>query len=294
MTTDDPPASIPVGSEVVAPSEMEADPTPPIVGPRDVAVLPIRHTVLFPFAILPLNVGRKKNVQLLGDVMSGDRTLAVFTQRNHDQEEPAHEDLHPIGTLAVVLRMVRLPDERVSILVQGSARIRLEAPLAREPYLTARVAPIAEIETKDVETEALAATLIQEFERIVALSPGLPVEAVIAAKNQGSPGRLADFLASLLEIVPQEKQRLLEMVNVKNRLQALHALLAHQGGRRVAGADRGAEAEDRGGADAAGGTARGGPRAGASDPHPRAGAGIYRVAHLSRVALRHAVGHRHQ
>jgi ATP-dependent Lon protease len=228
MTTDDAPATIPVGSEIVAAPEPETEPPLPIVGPRDIAILPIRHTVLFPFAILPLNVGRKKNVQLLSDVMSGDRTLAVFTQRDADQEEPGHEDLHPLGTLAVVLRMVRLPDERVSILVQGSARIRLEAALARDPYLTGRIAPVAEIETKDVETEALAATLIQEFERIVALSQGLPVEAVIAAKNQGSPGRLADFLASLLEIPAAEKQRLLEMVNVKNRLQALHALLAHQ------------------------------------------------------------------
>src|SRR5204862_6128383 len=155
MTTDDAPDTIPVGSETVVSSESEIEPAPPIVGPRDIAVLPIRHTVLFPFAILPLNVGRKKNVQLLGDVMSGDRTIAVFTQRDADQEDPSHEDLHPLGTLAVVLRMVRLPDERVSILVQGSARIRLEAPLAREPYLTARVAPIAEIETTDVETEAL-------------------------------------------------------------------------------------------------------------------------------------------
>jgi ATP-dependent Lon protease len=228
MTTDDPQATIPVGSEVVTPSGPEAEPTPPIVGPRDVPVLPIRHTVLFPFAILPLNVGRKRNVQLLTDVMSGDRTLAIFTQRQPDQEDPAHQDLHPIGTLAVVLRMVRLPDERVSILVQGSARIRLEAGLAHDPYLTARVTPVAEIESKDVETEALAATLIQEFERIVALSQGLPVEAVIAAKNQATPGRLADFLASLLELPAEEKQRLLEMLNVKNRLQALHALLTHQ------------------------------------------------------------------
>jgi ATP-dependent Lon protease len=227
-TADDAPAPVPVGGETVAEPESEREPAPAMVGPREVPILPIRHTVLFPFAILPLNVGRQQNVQLLGDVMSTDRTIAVFTQRDAEKEDPTHADLHSMGTLAVVLRMVRLPDERVSILVQGSARIRLEAPLASEPYLTGRVAPVTEVESTDVETEALAATLIQEFERIVALSQGLPVEAVIAAKNQGSPGRLADFLASLLEIPAPEKQKLLETIRVKNRLQALHALLTHQ------------------------------------------------------------------
>jgi ATP-dependent Lon protease len=227
LPADDTPPKIPLGSETVTPEAVET-PDPTLLGPRDAPVLPIRHTVLFPFAILPLNVGRKKNVQLLGEVMSTDRTVALFTQREPDQEDPGPEDLHALGTLAVVLRMVRLPDERVSILVQGTARVRLEAGIAREPYLTARVAPVAEVETTDVETEALAATLIHQFERIVSLSQALPVEAVIAAKNQGSPGRLADFLASLLEIPAPEKQRLLETLNVKNRLQALSAILSHQ------------------------------------------------------------------
>ena len=198
------------------------------VAPRAVPVLPIRHTVLFPFAILPLSVGREKSVRLLNDVMAGDRVIAVFAQRDPSVDNPGPTDLYPVGTLAVVLRMVKLPDQRLSILVRGTARVHLESALQRDPYLAARVTPITEIDSSDLETEALSTALITEFERIVSISQGLPIEAVVAAKNQGAPGRLTDFMASLLELPTPEKQHLLEMVNIKERLQTLNAVLAHQ------------------------------------------------------------------
>ncbi len=216
-----PPNAGPIGDE-------GPEPELPPPGPRDAPVLPIRHTVLFPFAILPLSVGRKKNLRLLNDVMAGDRVIAAFAQRDPNVQDPAPSDLYAAGTLAVVLRMVRLPDERVSILLQGTARVQLGTPLQREPYLVARVAPMAEIESEDLETEALATALVSEFERMAALSQNVPIEAVVAAKNQSSPGRLADFMASLLELPTPEKQSLLEMLNVKDRLQVLNAALAHQ------------------------------------------------------------------
>ena len=203
-------------------------PPAPLAGPLEVPVLPIRHTVLFPFAILPLSVGRKKNLMALNQVMAGDRTIAVFTQRDAEVEDPGPGDLNPIGTLAVVLRMVRLPDERVSIIVQGTTRVRLAEPLAREPFMKARVTPLAESETRDVETEALSQSLLVAFERIVGMSQGLPVEAVVAARNQTTPGRLSDFMASLLEIPVAEKQRLLETLDGKERLRILNGALAHQ------------------------------------------------------------------
>ena len=198
------------------------------VGPREVAVLPIRHTVLFPFAILPLSVGRKKNLAVVNDVMAGDRTIAVFTQKDGNVEDPAPSDLHSVGTLAVVLRMVRLSDERVSIIVQGTARVNLDAPVRREPYLVARVSPLTEVESNDLETEALSQTLLTEFERLVTMSQNLPAEAVMAARSQAPVGRLADFLASLLEMPVQEKQRLLETLDAKQRLRTLSAILVHQ------------------------------------------------------------------
>jgi ATP-dependent Lon protease len=207
--------------------ESGSAPKPP-TGPREVPVLPVRHTVLFPFAILPLSVGRRKNLLALNEVMAGDRTIAVFTQSDTDADDPTPSQIHSVGTLAVVLRMVRLPDERVSIIVQGTTRVSFDAPVRREPFLVARVTPLPEVETKDVETEALSQSLLGAFERLVTMSQSLPMEAVLAARNQTAPGRLADFLASLLEMPAPEKQRLLETLDPKERLRILNAALAHQ------------------------------------------------------------------
>jgi ATP-dependent Lon protease len=193
--------------------------------PGVVRVLPIRDTVVFPLAILPLGVGREKSVRLLNDAVAGDRTLAVFMQRDA-AEDPAPADLHPVGTLCNVLRMVRLPDGQLSALLQGMARVRLGEPAALEPYLTARVEPLTEVELDDIETEALAKTLLDQFEKLVALSPQVPGEAVVTARTQTSAGRTGDFVASLLELPAADRQQLLETLDVKQRLQSLNEILA--------------------------------------------------------------------
>jgi ATP-dependent Lon protease len=197
----------------------------PLTGPRVVKVLPVRDTVVFPLGILPLGAGREKSVHLLNDVVAGDRTLAVFMQKGA-QDDPTPDDLHRVGTLCSVLRMVRLSDGQISAILQGAARVRLDQVESLEPYITAKVEPLAEIEVDDVETEALAKTLLDQFARVVALSPGVPDEAVGTARAQSSPGRQGDFVASLLELTPDDKQRLLETLDVKRRLQDLHAILA--------------------------------------------------------------------
>jgi ATP-dependent Lon protease len=192
-----------------------------------VRVLPVRDTVVFPFGILPLGAGREKSVRLLSEAVAADRTIAVFLQKG-EAEDPAPSDLHPVGTLCQILRMVRMPDGQVSAILQGTARVRIAAIEAREPYLTARVEPLAEIEVADVETEALAKTLLDQFARVVALSPQVADEAVATARAQSSPGRLADFVASLLELPADDRQRLLEALDVKRRLQDLHGVLARE------------------------------------------------------------------
>ncbi|MEK7329537.1 MAG: endopeptidase La [Candidatus Eisenbacteria bacterium] len=198
-----------------------------LTGPRVVRVLPVRDTVVFPFGILPLGVGREKSVRLLNDAVAGDRTLAAFMQRDAAQD-PTPADLHTVGTLCHVLRMVRLPDGQLSVILQGMARVRLEETAALEPYLTARVAPLAEVELDDVETEALAKTLLDQFEKVVSLSPNVPGEAVATARAQSSAGRTGDFIASLLELAPDDRQRLLETLDVKQRLQSLNEILARE------------------------------------------------------------------
>jgi ATP-dependent Lon protease len=193
--------------------------------PRVAKVLAVRETVVFPLGILPLGAGREKSVRLLNDAVGGDRTLAVFMQRG-SEDDPAPAALHPVGTLCNILRMVRLPDGQISAILQGVARVRLGKVESLEPYITAVVEPLAEVELDDVETEALAKTLVDLFARVVAISPQLPDEAVTTARSQSTPGRQADFMASLIELSPEEKQRLLETLDVKRRLQDLHGILA--------------------------------------------------------------------
>jgi len=199
---------------------------PPV---REVPILPVRHTVLFPFAFLPFNIGRSRSINLLNDVMAGDRTIAVVTQKDGAVEEPSPGDLHGIGTLATVLRMVRIADDRISILVQGITRVRVLEVLAEEPYLKARVETLGEEEKEgDVETGALEKAVVSQFEKVVAISPNVPDEAAAAARNQQGSGRVADFIASLLDLKAEDKQALLEELDVRQRLQRLTEILARE------------------------------------------------------------------
>ena len=179
---------------------------------RQVPILPVRQTVLFPYAILPLNVGRPGSVQLLNEVMAGDRTIAVVAQRDPATDSPGLSDLHALGTLATVLRMVRAGDNRLNILVQGVSRVEF----------------IGDREADDVETDALVKNVIGQFERVVSLSPNVPDEAVVAAREQSSPGKVADFIASLLDLPVEDKQGLLEKLEVRERLKMLTEVLARE------------------------------------------------------------------
>ncbi|HEY6867678.1 MAG TPA: endopeptidase La [Candidatus Eisenbacteria bacterium] len=202
---------------------------PPAPGEsRVLPVLPVRHTVLFPLAILPLNVGREPSVQLLNDVLAADRTIVVACQKDPSTEEPRAGDLHEVASIGTVLRMLRFPDNHFSVLVQGVARVRLTSIESTEPYLRARVVTLAEREAEDVETAALVKEVMAQFERVVALSPTVPDEAVGAAREQPGPGRLGDFIASLLELPSEDKQKLLETLDAKERLRATHQLLARE------------------------------------------------------------------
>ena len=216
---------VPVAADASAPPEA---PAPTMKGPRELPVLPVRHTVLFPFAILPLNVGRERSVALLNDVMAGDRTIAVLAQKDGVVEDPGFADLYETGTLGTVLRMVRFPDERYSVLVQGIERVKILHPVADQPYLKARFEGLPESSDESVETEALVKNVLEQFERVVALVPAIPDEAVSAARNQTGSGQIADFIASLLELPAEDKQKLLETLDAKERLRLLTGVLGRE------------------------------------------------------------------
>jgi len=143
--------------------------------PTELPILPLRDTVLFPNAFMPLAVARESSVALIDDAIAGDKQIAVFTQRNAGDEEPGQDALFPVGTFAHIHKMFKLPDGSLRLIVQGLARIRLDEVTARTPYLRGRISELPDIvaEAGNVETDALVRNIRTNFQHIVELSPVL-------------------------------------------------------------------------------------------------------------------------
>jgi ATP-dependent Lon protease len=199
--------------------------------PEQVPILPLRDTVLFPQSALPLGAGRESSVRLLEDVVRGGRLIGVFTQRDPTTEDPQEADLHRVGTLATVHKVLKQPDGTVRLVVQGLHRIRITEMLQVRPYLTARIAPVSELSPPagDLETEALARNAGNLFRQVVELSPMLPDELATVAQNVTQPDRLGDLIAATLPVLTtQVKQELLETPDVKARLARLVSVLTKE------------------------------------------------------------------
>src|SRR5690348_4280088 len=199
--------------------------------PEQVPILPLRDTVLFPQAVLPLGAGRESSVQLLDDVVRGNRLIGVFTQRDASTEEPQEADLHRVGTLATVHKVLKQPDGTVRLVVQGLHRIRIVEMSQVRPYLVARIAEEPELSPPagDLETEALARNAINLFRQVVELSPMLPDELAMVLQNVTQPDRLGDLIAATLPtLTTPAKQELLETADVKARLARLVAILTKE------------------------------------------------------------------
>ncbi|NOZ55169.1 MAG: endopeptidase La [Calditrichaeota bacterium] len=189
--------------------------------PREVPILPLRDTVIYPFMVTPLVVARPKSVQLINDVVVGDRILGLVAQKQAEIEDPTPDDIYQYGTVATVLKMLKFPDGSLRVLVQGMRRIQIVKVTQTEPYFKAIVRPLEEIVEPSTELDALANTVSSLFQRVVNMSPHLPDELSVAAMNTPDPGRLADLVASNLTLPTEEKQALLEELNVKKRLEKL-------------------------------------------------------------------------
>jgi len=179
--------------------------------PEQVPILPLRDTVLFPQSALPLGAGRESSVRLLEDVVRGGRLIGVFTQRDPGTEDPQEADLHRVGTLATVHKVLKQPDGTVRLVVQGLHRIRITEMMQVRPYLSARIAQVPELAPPagDLETEALARNAANLFRQVVELSPMLPDELATVAQNVTQPDRLGDLIASTLPVLTtQVKQEL--------------------------------------------------------------------------------------
>jgi len=204
-----------------------APPAPPAQDqlPAHLPILPLSDVVVFPNMIAPLVVASSASIRLIDDVVASHRTLGLVLQRQPSVENPKPADLYEYGCAGRVLKMLKFPDESVRVLVQGQRRIRIVKFEQEEPYLTARVAPLPEEVEDSIEVNALARNASKQFQKIISLSPALPDELKVAALNIEDPGKLADLIASNLNVSIEERQRLLETYSIKARLTRLTTLL---------------------------------------------------------------------
>ncbi|MBN9046373.1 MAG: endopeptidase La [Rhizobiales bacterium] len=183
------------------------------------AVLPLRDIVVFPHMIVPLFVGREKSIRALEEVMGVDKQILLATQKNAADDDPAADAIYDIGTIANVLQLLKLPDGTVKVLVEGTARAKISRFTDREDYHEAEATALTEPEEDPVEIEALARSVVSDFENYVKLNKKISPEVVGAASQIEDYSRLADTVASHLAIKIPEKQEMLSILSVRGRLE---------------------------------------------------------------------------
>jgi ATP-dependent Lon protease len=198
-------------------------------GGRVLPILPVRDTVLFPHAVLPLTVGRESSIQLIQS-LGDEKTVVVVAQRDARVDAPQPTDLHAVGTLATVHKVVKMPNQSLFVFTEGTQRVKLGEFNQFEPFMTAAVEPVPEITPpKGAEIEALQRNVTAQFQQIVSSSPTLSDELQTIALNIEDPGRLVDFIASSLPFLPTaEKQELLETPDVLARMERINKHLAKE------------------------------------------------------------------
>jgi ATP-dependent Lon protease len=192
-------------------------------------VLPVRETVLFPHAVLPLTVGRASSIQLIQS-LGEEKTILVVAQKDARQDQPEGGDLYTIGTRATVHKVVKMPNQSLFVFTEGTERVRITGFTQTEPFMTAQCEPIDELDTEESpEAEALQRNVLGQFQTIVTSSSTLSDDLQTIAINIEDPSRLADFIASSLPFLSTtDKQELLETPDVKTRLEKLNSALAKE------------------------------------------------------------------
>jgi ATP-dependent Lon protease len=196
-----------------------------VVVPAELSILPLRGVVIFPSAIVPLLISRGSSLKLVEDCRKGDNLLGLATQKNPDDENPTPHALYARGCAGRILKMLKYPDGSVRILVQGVKRIEIREYGQYEPYFRARVAHLQDTFVPSKDLDALQAHLVSQFAKFVSMVPYLPDELQGVVMNIKDPGRVTDLIASNLNISVDEKQDLLNTIEVRSRLEKLSSIL---------------------------------------------------------------------
>jgi len=187
--------------------------------PASLAILPLRNTVLFPGVVIPISAGRDKSIKLINDAHAAGKTIGVVAQKNEEDEDPTKNDIHRIGTVAQILRVLKMPDGNITVILQGKKRFEIDAVISEKPYIMANVKEVGEKRPGKHDTEFLAILdSIKELAiQIIKESPNIPTEATFAIKNIESQSFLINFVSSNMNLSVKEKQELLAINALKER-----------------------------------------------------------------------------
>lgn len=187
--------------------------------PDTLPILPLRNTVLFPGVVIPITAGRDKSIKLINETNKGNKIIGVVSQKDEFEEEPGIDDINTIGTVAQILRVLKMPDGNTTVIIQGKKRFEVSEIIDTLPYMTARILEVEEArpETENDEFRAIIDSIKEMALRIIKDSPNIPSEAAFAIKNIESSSFLINFVSSNLNIPVEEKQKLLEINNLKDR-----------------------------------------------------------------------------
>ena len=215
-----------VKTEQAQPEKEDQEPKVPDTLP----VLPLPETVVFPYMIAPLFVNRERSIKAVDQSLAENRMILLVAQKNPATDDPKASDLHDFGTVSIIMRMLKLPDGRVRILVQGFSRAKVEYFDETQPYLVAKVNPKAEVEAvaDSVELEALIRNVKSAVEKAVALGKNLSQDLTAIITSLNEPGRLADLVASNLDLKVERAQEVLELVDPVERLRQVHNLMTKE------------------------------------------------------------------
>ncbi len=211
-------------------NEERKDEEPPKI-PDVLPVLPLRDIVIFPFMIVPLYVSRERSIKAVDQALAENRMILLAAQKKQDEDDPGPDDIYPVGTAALIMRMLKLPDGRIRVLVQGLSRARIDAFDEGLPHLQAHIETVSEPEggeKSSLEVEALMRNVKAALEKSQNLGKPISPEVIVIANNMEEPGRLADLTASNLDLKVEGAQAILEAFDPVERLRRVHELMTKE------------------------------------------------------------------
>jgi ATP-dependent Lon protease len=196
--------------------------------PELLPVLPLKDTVVYPFAVQPLGVGQERSIRLIDDVMRGNRLVVLVAQKSAELEQAGPQDIFSMGTVARIARMIRMPDGTIQIIVQGLERVTIGEFTQTKPYLLARVTVKPDVQEDDKETEAIKRNVVNYFQRLVALVQNVPEGVAAATLNLEEPRQVVYVIATFVQMELELRQKLLELDSVRAKLEQMSTYLAHE------------------------------------------------------------------